>query len=164
MMLCVTCGEATEERVHEDVTADVCLAGHGLWLAECELLSAVRTTKHAEPIGNSYEEGRSLSVAADHDVEAGDEVRECPMCHAPLGSVRYAFTTDVVVDVCAKHGVWLDAGELEQLEAWAEQRAAADSPETAERIARVHSREHGEAETIEYRTSVFEWLGSMLRR
>lgn len=44
---------------------------------------------------------------------AGREARQCPLGHGALTEVRHE---DVVVDRCDKcGGVWLDAGELEQL-------------------------------------------------
>jgi Zn-finger nucleic acid-binding protein len=43
-----------------------------------------------------------------------DEVR-CPHCAATMERARFAQKASVVIDVCPKHGVWLDAGELPQL-------------------------------------------------
>ena len=36
----------------------------------------------------------------------------CPLCKKPLERGRFAGKSDVVVDLCDRHGIWLDAGEL----------------------------------------------------
>ncbi|MCW2928080.1 MAG: hypothetical protein JWM86_2048 [Thermoleophilia bacterium] len=160
MKNCVECGIETIEHTHADVVVEACPQGHGMWLLERDLLAAVRTQDDGSSIGNTYEEGRSLSLAADRDIEPGDAERTCPVCREPMGSVRYAFTTDVIVDVCARHGVWLDPGELEALEAWAAERADPDSEAAkarSERLARIASGEVA-TETITVRPSLLDAL------
>jgi Zn-finger nucleic acid-binding protein len=39
----------------------------------------------------------------------------CPGCGGQMERGRFAATTDIVVDVCALHGIWLDAGDLDAL-------------------------------------------------
>lgn len=165
MKQCVACRAETTEQKHEFTTADVCPEGHGMWLDQRELLNAVRTVGDGSSLGNSYEEARALRLAGDRDIEAGDDVRDCPMCERPMGSVRYAFTSDVVIDVCERHGVWLDAGELDQLEAWAEQRADPDSEESKARNARqAHIAAGTDVEYVEFRISTVDWIRSLLSR
>jgi Zn-finger nucleic acid-binding protein len=36
----------------------------------------------------------------------------CPMCQALMNRQNFGATSGVIVDYCAKHGVWFDAGEL----------------------------------------------------
>lgn len=36
----------------------------------------------------------------------------CPRCREPMERITFATRSRVVVDVCANHGMWLDAGEL----------------------------------------------------
>ncbi len=43
-----------------------------------------------------------------------DEVR-CPHCREVMDRARFAQKASVVIDVCPKHGVWLDAGELPRI-------------------------------------------------
>lgn len=163
MKRCVECQAETVERKHETVTADVCPDGHGLWLRQSELLRAVRTAPGRNHIGNRYDEGRSLTLAADHDVELGDSLRMCPMCNRSMGSVDYAFDSGVLVDVCAKHGVWLDEGELEALERTADRTADPSTPEGAEHASRLDAVRDAEEEVVELRLSLGDALGGMLR-
>lgn len=48
---------------------------------------------------------------------AGAPVRylECPVCSAHMNRKNFGDTSGIVVDVCTKHGVWFDAGELPRI-------------------------------------------------
>jgi Zn-finger nucleic acid-binding protein len=57
--------------------------------------------------------------------------RKCPVCRALMNRRSYGARAGVIVDDCREHGVWLDAGELRRILAW----AAAGGPEHSERRA-----------------------------
>lgn len=162
MKLCAVCRNETVERQHETVTLDECPDGHGMWLLESELLDAVRTIANGRRVGMSYDEGRALTLVLDHDVKLDDEVRDCPMCEQPMGSVEYAFTSGVVIDACPTHGIWLDAGELERLEAEAERQADPSSPESIEQEARRIARRDTPPEYVELRLSFLDVVRGMI--
>lgn len=63
----------------------------------------------------------------------------CPVCGR---SMRVESKGRVSVDVCARHGIWLDQGELENICA-AIRSAAAASRHLAVRMARESGRRHG---------------------
>jgi Zn-finger nucleic acid-binding protein len=44
----------------------------------------------------------------------------CPSCGAMMNRKNFGGTSGVIVDVCRKHGVWFDAGELPRVLAFAE--------------------------------------------
>ena len=44
----------------------------------------------------------------------------CPACEALMNRTHFGGTSGVVVDVCARHGVWFDAGELPRVLAFVE--------------------------------------------
>ncbi len=57
--------------------------------------------------------------------DAPPDVRllSCPVCALEMERMRFAATSDVVIDVCARqHGTWLDAGELSATTAYAQHR------------------------------------------
>lgn len=166
-MKCLVCQNPTEERVHEGVTADACLTGHGLWLDPKELLEAMRTDPDASGRGNTFDEQSALFEIIDHDVITDDEVRRCPMCSKPMHSGRYGTetSTNVVVDVCPRHGVWLDSGELEELEAWAASRFAPDSEATKAWERRLTEQDAGlQGETLELRFGFRDTIRALLSR
>ncbi len=43
------------------------------------------------------------------------ELVRCPICKRSLERGRFAGRSPVVVDLCDRHGLWLDAGELAQI-------------------------------------------------
>jgi len=44
--------------------------------------------------------------------------RRCPVCNKMMHRKNYAKRSGVIMDYCADHGVWLDAGELKQIQEW----------------------------------------------
>jgi Zn-finger nucleic acid-binding protein len=59
-----------------------------------------------------YRSAPSSKNAVQVDLDA--DVR-CPTCQGAMERLEFAAMTHVVIDVCATHGVWLDAGELERI-------------------------------------------------
>jgi Zn-finger nucleic acid-binding protein len=43
---------------------------------------------------------------------------KCPVCRAHMNRRKYGSRSQVIVDRCKDHGVWLDGGELSQLLHW----------------------------------------------
>lgn len=43
----------------------------------------------------------------------------CPLCHSTMNRTNFGKVSGVIVDVCAKHGTWFDAGELTRTVAFA---------------------------------------------
>lgn len=155
-------------REHEGVSVEICPDGHGLWISQRDLMRAVRTDDLSTGQSNTYEEEEALLKVMNRDIETGDQVRDCPMCRKPLNSVQYAFTSGVVIDSCRIHGIWLDGGELEQLEEWAAQRFAPGSEEDAAFAARIAAREAEAADpdmhTVSHGLPVGDWVRSILSR
>jgi Zn-finger nucleic acid-binding protein len=46
----------------------------------------------------------------------------CPHCPREMDRARFAQRAELVVDVCATHGIWLDAGELPMVLAFVKER------------------------------------------
>jgi Zn-finger nucleic acid-binding protein len=118
---CPSCNAALDVVNHEGVEVDRCPAGHGVWLDKGEL-RAVVLSEVADR--STDEEIAALDAAAlDHGqgllAEAARGTRNCPVCAAPMKITEYA-GSGVAIDECRMHGVWLDDGELERIEAYAE--------------------------------------------
>jgi len=56
------------------------------------------------------------------------ELARCPLCKKALERGRFAGKSDVVVDLCDRHGLWLDAGELARILAFVAQAARPAAP------------------------------------
>jgi Zn-finger nucleic acid-binding protein len=64
---------------------------------------------------------------------------QCPHCAAGMERVRFAQKAAIVIDVCPKHGVWLDAGELPRLLDYMRHVGAGDAvPDAADRADKEH--------------------------
>jgi Zn-finger nucleic acid-binding protein len=46
------------------------------------------------------------------------QYRKCPECSSVMHRKNYMNRSGVIMDICIKHGVWLDAGELKQIQEW----------------------------------------------
>ena len=44
--------------------------------------------------------------------------RRCPECNKLMQRKNYLNRSGVIMDVCKEHGLWLDAGELKQIQEW----------------------------------------------
>lgn len=44
--------------------------------------------------------------------------RKCPVCSSFMARRNFGHRSGVIMDICRKHGTWLDAGELQQLIRW----------------------------------------------
>lgn len=118
---CPSCSEPLDVVSHEGVDIDRCPAGHGVWLDKGELRAVVLSEAEDRP---QDEELQALDAAArDHGqgllAELARGTRNCPVCAAPMKITEYA-GSGVAIDECVRHGVWLDDGELERIEAYAE--------------------------------------------
>ncbi len=71
--------------------------------------------------------------------------RPCAVCGQMMNRKNFGGASGVIVDVCAKHGTWFDAGELPQVLEFVQTgglvRERARDLER-ERLARAHEREH----------------------
>lgn len=53
-----------------------------------------------------------------HSQETVIKYKKCPVCDITMHRLNYRAVSGVIVDKCHKHGIWLDAGELLQLNEW----------------------------------------------
>lgn len=122
MKQCIECSAELTHIVHEGIALDSCPNGHGLWVDRSEL-AQVAASEHSARAAD--EQQREVDAARGGlrsvmDAVAGEGLRPCPECGREMVKHQYADYSSVVIDSCAQHGVWLDSGELERVEAYAE--------------------------------------------
>ena len=127
-MKCPHDGTALSARVYEaDIQVDECESCGGMWLDKGELEQIQETIEH--------DHSAELRAMPDTTVAAYREARDlrpagslrCPSCEAEMSAREYAYCSQIWVDVCPDcEGVWLEAGELRQLEVFFE-RAKSDT-------------------------------------
>jgi Zn-finger nucleic acid-binding protein len=120
-LACAVCGTPMHTIHHEGVELDACPAGCGVWLDPGELRQVVASEDQPRPRVQQLDElERARGATAEVMSQVASEaVRPCPRCGGALRKRDYPGST-VVMDVCAEHGYWLDAGELQRIEAFAE--------------------------------------------
>jgi Zn-finger nucleic acid-binding protein len=118
---CPVCGTALETYHHEGAELDRCPGGHGLWFDRGELAHVVRNEQESRTAEERAEAAEAATNAPGAAVlaEIDADRRPCPVCATPMRLTEYA-GSGVAIDECPRHGVWLDAGELEQIEAYGE--------------------------------------------
>jgi Zn-finger nucleic acid-binding protein len=59
----------------------------------------------------------------DQDRQGSEhETVSCPICGAEMKKKRYAANCAVEIDECEPHGLWLDTGEIKDLQVFIERR------------------------------------------
>lgn len=118
-MQCVHCGTDLVPEAYEEATVDRCPGCQGVWLDSGELSKIVETMEVPMPDETVQD---TLAVAFEgvpQDEQA--RLRRCPKCGAAMHTVNYDYSSGVILDRCPKgHGIWLDGGELEKVQAHAE--------------------------------------------
>jgi len=120
-MRCITCEAELERRLHEGVEIDSCPQGHGSWLDTGELDAIESSEAAPRP---EFERAHELAGAGGGMAAVVGEVqqqgtRACPACGSQMRKLEYGHSS-IVMDRCMEHGIWLDQGELERIEAFAE--------------------------------------------
>ncbi len=92
-----------------------CHKCHGLFFDLNELQALIDLT-----VKHSYEiDYKKLHEGAQNPLTK-DEIlyKKCPVCSKFMQRRNYEKTSGVIVDVCTKHGIWLDSGELKRIYDW----------------------------------------------
>jgi len=89
----------------------LCPECHGLWLKsdEFNFLVSKRDVYKDESIPKKYER-KPLSGGKPAAMYV-----PCPVCNSLMNRQNFKKISGVIIDICKKHGVWLDAGELDQI-------------------------------------------------
>ena len=92
--------------VDED-PGQVCLRCGGMWVPRADWKKFVRTAEEAAPAVLD-----PILVPPPVTRRESLVVRACPRCRRGMVKQHFGRRSGVLVDVCYRHGVWLDAGEL----------------------------------------------------
>ena len=126
-MRCPRDGSELTPRVYEaDVEIDACSKCHGSFLdqGELERIQMAVEKDHRRDLLSDVAGPLPRSKPVDSMHEEFEAEREearplvdCPKCGKQMERRRYGFGSQTVIDVCVEgDGIWLDAGELQELE------------------------------------------------
>lgn len=98
------------------IEIDACTACEGIWLdkGELEKLQYIQINDYKEELMRIPDYvGKSILLAKSKERKSIN----CPVCQSELERREYGFSSQVMIDSCVNgHGVWLDKGELKDLE------------------------------------------------
>lgn len=120
-LVCPCCAAAMQGvGTGSGVEVDQCLECGAVWLdaGELEALVAgeVGAAEAEAPVATVAELRRRMAPVVAG--EAAVRYRECPRCNEVMGRSNFGTISGVVVDECRQHGVLLDEGELQAIEAF----------------------------------------------
>ena len=110
MKPCPRCQTELARQPMGPLRIDMCPSCEGSWW-EAEELSRVLSLE--EPL--EFLEGSALEPILVADKTLALDLTQpapCPVCQVVMERYRYQLVSDVVVDRCPQHGLWLDDGEL----------------------------------------------------
>ncbi len=115
-MQCPNCKTPLSAIDYEGITIESCSRCEGEWLDAAELGHIVK----AREVRFNDEERQAVAAATKItpvDVQREDRDLHCPKCDGQTDSINYGGDTGIVIDKCtACGGIWLDKGELEQIQ------------------------------------------------
>ncbi|WAS96248.1 zf-TFIIB domain-containing protein [Nannocystis punicea] len=116
---CPGCGEPLHPTaVRHGVEFDACGACGGIWLDAGELEALTSGLDPAPGTGAQNEADLRARVPAPVSRESDVRYRECPRCREVMNRRNFGTISGVIVDECRHHGLFLDVGELEEVEAF----------------------------------------------
>jgi len=118
--------EATLEKqtVQGGIEIDACTLCGGTWLDKGELEALQRVHEHDHDNDLLPAQDR-VALAYEMAKQKLDPHLDCPVCGTTMARHEYAWTSQVVIDECPKGcGMWLDKGEMEELELFFEREHA----------------------------------------
>lgn len=111
---CPGCGNPMEVDTERGIEIHRCIACAGLWLDPGELESMVDDPGPTQADLPTLREGMKEVRVATGPVR----YRKCPRCQHVMARRNYGSHSGVVVDECRQHGMYLDPGEFEAIEAF----------------------------------------------
>jgi Zn-finger nucleic acid-binding protein len=106
--VCPRCRSQLEENDYRGSVIDICPQCSGLWLdtGEFDFHTSLRDVLSDEEIPRA---------CPRPSLDNESEYFKCARCEAVMVRRNFRRISGVLIDVCRDHGVWLDAGELEQI-------------------------------------------------
>lgn len=118
-MECPRCDGKLAPHNYEGVEIDSCEKCGGSWLDLKELTHIIQNEE--ESFSKELVEKTIRAEFAGIPDEENEVHESCPRCGDKMHPLNYAYSSGIIIDRCPKHGVWLDKGELEKVQASREQ-------------------------------------------
>jgi len=115
---CPACGPprrlASRTLGEEGLALSECRRCGGLWIGG----EVFRVLEERARRDETFWKGADLPDPSDRGQGAGAFYRPCPSCATRMHRRNYGRRSGVILDVCPRHGLWFDHGELARILAW----------------------------------------------
>lgn len=113
---CPACSLPLRSRPVAGLGADECPSCLGLWIPEGRLEPLIERAREARAAGPGRDPvPPAPRVRGANPTRQRVEYRRCPACDAHMQRRNFRRSSGIIVDVCRRHGTWLDADELERI-------------------------------------------------
>jgi Zn-finger nucleic acid-binding protein len=113
---CPVCGCLMPARSIGGIGINECGSCNGIWAPADRLEQLISRAIRAQMDGDDpLKLAREPRMKGANPAAQGVAYRKCPECEAFMLRRNFRKTSGVIIDRCNKHGVWLDADELEQI-------------------------------------------------
>jgi Zn-finger nucleic acid-binding protein len=120
-MDCPRCGLWLAAQEYEGENVSFCGTCWGHWLTRSQLDNIVNNVQYKF---SKYEKDAVLTtMTREGDVDRqGSEAQpvNCPECGRQMERTKYEARCPVKIDECPEHGIWLDTGEIKDLQIFVE--------------------------------------------
>jgi Zn-finger nucleic acid-binding protein len=111
---CPACSVPMSARTVAGEPIDECGTCQGLWVPEGRLERLVAGLRETGRDG-ARPDAPTPRVRGGNPAVQRVEYRRCPECDAYMQRRNFRRSSGIIVDVCRRHGTWLDADELERI-------------------------------------------------
>ncbi len=120
-MDCPRCGLLLSRQEYEGENVFFCSTCWGYWQTRSQLDNIVNKLQYKF---SKYERDAVLTTMTregDADRQGSEKQSiNCPECDKPMERKKYKSGCPVNIDECAEHGIWLDTGEIKDLQIFVE--------------------------------------------
>ncbi|MCA9794954.1 MAG: zf-TFIIB domain-containing protein [Candidatus Eremiobacteraeota bacterium] len=110
-MICPRCDTEMKQVMLRNIPVDLCPNCEGSWYDADELAAILET-----PLQELESSDLAPVLVADKlDKIDTEKNLDCPRCGEPMVRYQYLITSDIYLDECPDHGIWLDDGELTKM-------------------------------------------------
>jgi Zn-finger nucleic acid-binding protein len=115
-MNCPRCLKPLQSTGYEGIAIDSCPVCQGHFLDKGEILqiNKARTAVFSDQERAGVEGAKRAVIT---EIKRTDKTIKCPKCQVEMNTLNYAYSSGIMVDLCPQcESLWLDKGELEQIQ------------------------------------------------
>ena len=123
-MDCPRCQLTLTDSEYEKHAVKFCSECWGYWLTRTQLDAITATVEYGFDRAEAKAAVRSNTGGDANRQGSEAEMLKCPECQAAMQRKHYRDNLPVEIDECSQHGIWLDTGEIKDLQIFIERGLA----------------------------------------